>query len=173
MLRNSLAGSEVLWIEKRGGLMNVLVESLAAAMDTIGTKNAQQVRELRWGDEHQLVFSHPLSSQMAVLEWIFNPESYAVGGRSTTVMAAASTRRESSQGGTEGIVTHGASWRFVIDLADMSRSYHIVGPGQSGHVKSPWYHDQMEDWVNGEYHTTVMNANKVQGGKILTLAPSE
>ena len=50
-----------------------------------------------------------------------------------------------------------ASWRFIIDTKDMSNGYHIVGPGQSGHFRSDWYHDQIDDWVNGTYHTTTLN----------------
>ncbi len=56
-----------------------------------------------------------------------------------------------------GVVDHGASWRFVIDAGDMNAGYHIVGPGQDGHYRSEWYHDQMSDWVDGNYHETRMD----------------
>jgi penicillin amidase len=35
-----------------------------------------------------------------------------------------------------GIVNHGAFWRFVIDLSDMENGQHIVGSGEVGHFKS-------------------------------------
>ena len=47
----------------------------------------------------------------------------------------------------DGTVNHGAPWRFVADLSDLSKANHIVGPGQSGHMKSKWFHDQADDWV--------------------------
>lgn len=68
-----------------------------------------------------------------------------------------------------GIVDHGASWRFVIDTNDMSKGYHIVGPGQAGHFRSEWYHDQMDDWVEGNYHETDLVESE---GKKLKLIPA-
>src|SRR5699024_6262486 len=70
----------------------------------------------------------------------------------------------------EGLVNHGASWRFVIDMAEPTLGYHIVSPGQSGHLKSPWYSDQTEDWVNGDYHQTTVSD---YDGKVLHLLPEE
>ena len=88
------------------------------------------------------------SSMLALLA--FNRENpVPIGGSQVTVQAASY--------GDNGIVNHGASWRFVIDTKDMSNGYHIVGPGQSGHFRSNWYHDQIDDWVNGTYHTTTLN----------------
>ncbi len=52
----------------------------------------------------------------------------------------------------------------------MSNGYHIVGPGQSGHFRSDWYHDQIDDWVNGTYHMTTSNTDGIEG-KVLTLQP--
>jgi acyl-homoserine lactone acylase PvdQ len=40
--------------------------------------------------------------------------------------------------------------RILIDKdkVDLETGYHIVGPGQSGHVKSKWYQNQMQDWTD-------------------------
>ena len=67
-----------------------------------------------------------------------------------------------------GEVDHGASWRFVIDMGEPTTGYHIVGPGQEGHFRSEWYHDQMDDWVEGTYHKTKLDTDK---GKTLQLVP--
>ena len=86
----------------------------------------------------------------------FNREKpVPIGGSQVTVQAASY--------GDNGIVNHGASWRFVIDTKDMSNGYHIVGPGQSGHFRSDWYHDQIDDWVSGTYHTTTLNTEGIEG----------
>jgi penicillin amidase len=79
-----------------------------------------------------------------------------------TVRAAASNKT--------GIVDHGASWRFIADLSDLSKAYHIVGPGQSEHLRSKWYHDQVDDWVNGKYHETVINGKILNGHTLILKA---
>ena len=49
----------------------------------------------------------------------FNREKpVPIGGSQVTVQAASY--------GENGIVNHGASWRFIIDTKDMSNGYHIV-----------------------------------------------
>lgn len=70
-----------------------------------------------------------------------------MGGSRVTVGVAGWNRET-------GNVTHGGAWRYVIDMADTAKAYHVVGPGQSGHVLSPWYDDQVKDWSSGKYHVT-------------------
>lgn len=65
---------------------------------------------------------------------------------------------------------HGASWRFVADLANLNEAYHIVGPGQSGHMKSEWYHSQVDDWAEGNYHATVIDGNIQEGYELILKA---
>ena len=69
-----------------------------------------------------------------------------------------------------GNVDHGASWRFVVDVGDLSSAYHIVGPGQSGHVKSDWYQDQVLDWANGDYHQTFIKQEEIKGKTLQLIA---
>ena len=91
---------------------------------------------------------------------LLNADKVAVGGSRITVMAAGY--------GEDGSVDHGASWRFVADLSDLTKAEHIVGPGQSGHVKSKWYGDQVDDWAEGKYHTTIIDGD-IEDGKTLLL----
>src|SRR5690606_13476180 len=100
----------------------------------------------KWGDYHQLVFPHPVGGASPILERYLNPPRTPVSGSHITVQAAGFNY--------DGTADHGASWRFVADLSDLSGTWHIVGPGQSGHVKSGWFHDQVDDWVKGDYHET-------------------
>ena len=64
---------------------------------------------------------HPISKSSSMLALLaFNRENpVPIGGSQVTVQAASY--------GDNGIVNHGASWRFVIDTKDMSNGYHIVG----------------------------------------------
>ena len=156
-------GDDSIWIQEQGSLTQLVYNAYSEAVSELVTDYGDDQDEWEWGEFHQVQFKHPLSSANDLLALVFNKKSpMPVDGSAVTPMAA--------RQGADGIVNHGASWRFVIDLADVETGYHIVGPGQSGHVKSPWYADQTEDWINGVYHKTSL---KQFEGDILTLRPSK
>lgn len=146
LLRGAYAGKEGVWVKQAGGLDALVFDSFERAVEDLSADYGKNMKKWAWGDYHQLTFDHSIAGASKVLEMYLNPKNKPVGGSRTTVQAAADT--------DDGEVDHGASWRFVADLSDLSKAEHIVGPGQSGHVKSEWYHDQIDDWINGDYHTT-------------------
>ncbi|MFD2629854.1 penicillin acylase family protein [Oceanobacillus kapialis] len=161
LLRTALKGEPSIWIEESGGLKELLSTALNKTVTKLQTDYGEDLADLRWGDYHQVQFVHPLSGIHPVLAFFFNNEKpMEVGGSSVTPMAA-------SYEPETGMVDHGASWRFVIDTQDMQTGHHIVGPGQSGHFKSDWYDDQLEDWVNGTYHAT--NLATYEGDKLVLI----
>ncbi|MEN1936469.1 penicillin acylase family protein [Paenibacillus sp. 102] len=163
LIRKQMNGENSVWFSKHGGFTEVLHTSYAKVMEKLEKQYGRDVTKWKWGAYHQLSFIHPVSKSSDVLAFFFNREKpVPIGGSNITVQAASY--------GDDGIVNHGASWRFVIDTKDMSNGYHIVGPGQSGHFRSGWYHDQIEGWVNGNYHVTTLRTDGI-GGKILTLKP--
>jgi len=154
-------GNESIWLNEHGGLEKVLQDSFTATIEHLETTYGKDQAKWKWGDFHQVLFKHPLASANKMLGYFFNAKKpLPVNGSAVTALAARQTE--------EGIVNHGASWRFVIDLDDISTGHHTVSPGQSGHFRSPWYSDQAEDWVNGTFHET--NIEKVEG-KVLKLLP--
>ncbi|MFS0782128.1 penicillin acylase family protein [Bacillus sp. 1P06AnD] len=160
LLRRALEGNEGPWVKEQGGIEKLLEKSLKNTISSIKEMQGDKTSDWSWGDYHKIRFNHPLSA-VSPLNYIFNPKGgIPANGSAVTVQAAGFE--------PDGTVDHGASWRFVADLQDLSQSYQLVGPGQSGHVKSKWYQDQMEDWVNGKYHTTKLNEAK---GEQLTLNP--
>ncbi|MBD5798247.1 beta-lactam antibiotic acylase [Bacillus pseudomycoides] len=163
LIRKQMNGENSVWFSKHGGFKEVLHTSYSKVMKKLEKQYGSDVTKWKWGEYHKLSFTHPMSQSSRLLGFFFNREkAVPVGGSNITVQAASY--------GDDGIVNHGASWRFVIDTKDMSNGYHIVGPGQSGHFKSDWYHDQIEDWVNGNYHATTLRTDRIDG-KILTLKP--
>lgn len=159
LLRN---GDDSLWITKHGGLEQVLKQSLQTTIAELQDEYGKNLEKWRWGDFHQVEFRHPVGSANKYLSYIFNANKpIPTDGSAFTPLAA--------RANAEGNVNHGASWRFVIDLDDISTGYHIVAPGQSGHFKSDWYNDQAEEWVEGIYHET--NIFEVEG-KTLKLIPN-
>lgn len=149
IVRDGYAGKEGAWLTRAGGIDVVVYNSFIDALNRLETMYPEtEFADWKWGDYHQLTFDHPLAVN-PIFERFFNPANTPVGGSRTTVMAAGNP--------ASGEVDHGASWRFVADLSDLSSAYHIVGPGQSGHFKSQWYKDQVDDWAQGIYHKTSTN----------------
>ncbi|MEC0368972.1 penicillin acylase family protein [Paenibacillus chibensis] len=164
MLRKSLQGDPEPWIDDQGGLEKVAVKALQLAVDQAVSLQGKHPDKWQWGKFHQVDFPHPLGS-VKPLNLIFNAKATAMGGGRVTVGAA-------GWDAETGEVDHGAPWRTVIDLADPMRSYNVVGPGQSGHVLSRWYHDQVGDWTTGQYHTTsIVPAIYRSAGNELKLIP--
>ena len=160
LLRHAAEGNPGPWIKENGGLQAVLKKSFELAINEIKDEQGNSVSKWSWGEYHQLYFPHPLSS-VKPLNYLFNSDGrIPVGGSSVTVQAAANKN--------DGTVNHGGSWRFVIDTANMDSAYHLVGPGQSRHLKSKWYHNQLNAWANGTYHQTSLNTKK---GHTLILNP--
>ncbi|ELK46071.1 penicillin acylase family protein [Halobacillus sp. BAB-2008] len=160
LLRMVQDGEESLWMEKAGGVEEVLESSFRKTVTELTEMYGEDPSAWTWGDGHAVEFTHPLSS-IGFLERFLNPgDPEPVSGSRVTVRAAGFN--------DDGIVNHGASWRFVIDMEDPTEAYHVVGPGQSGHFRSDWYHDQMMDWVEGGYHKTSMTDYE---GETLTLTP--
>ncbi|MTH54804.1 penicillin acylase family protein [Bacillus mangrovi] len=163
LLRKALAGKRSVWIENKGGLPSVLKTSLKNTLARIKKDFGNDPEKWKWGAYHQVYFEHPLSSASPVLEWAFNRQKpLAAGGSQVTVQAAAYEEN--------GITDHGAPWRFVADLSDLSKAYHSNSPGQSGHVKSKWYDNQLKNWVDGVFHETTLN-NTLKNGDRLVLKP--
>lgn len=147
-------GDESIWVNKAGGLTALLKQSLEMTIDELTEEYGKNIENWQWGDFHQVQFKHPIAGANKWLGYIFNANKpYPTNGSAYTPLAA--------RANDEGNVNHGASWRFVIDLDDITTGYHIVAPGQSGHFKSDWYSDQAKDWVEGTYHAT--NIKEVDG----------
>lgn len=139
-------GETSVWVEEFGGFEAWVEASFVEMMAEMEEKHGEDWSEWQWGEEHLLTFDHPLAGASPLLARFLNPTPVPIGGSGITVQAAAFNE--------QGEVTHGASWRFVADLSDLSSAYHIVGPGQSGHMKSKWFHNQVDDWANGTFHET-------------------
>ncbi|WP_078551492.1 penicillin acylase family protein [Bacillus alkalicellulosilyticus] len=157
MIRREARGEKGIWVAEKGGFSEVSLVSLQRAVDRITEEQGNNASKWAWGEFHAIPFDHPLSA-IKPLHLLFNSAPTPVGGSNVTVMAA-------GWNAETGEVDHGAGWRGIFDVKDLTTTYHVVGPGQSGHVMSPWYDDQIEAWTTGEYHESSMNPKVYQNTK--------
>lgn len=160
MLRDGYANHPGVWVSAYGSIDDWVFDAFEQSVAETSEIYGKDVLKWRWGDYHQVAFAHPLSSASAIFERLLEPEKRELGGSNITVQAASFK--------ADGTVNHGAPWRFVADLEDLSTAYQIVGPSQSGHMKSKWFHSAVDDWVNGEFYESVL-IGEVEADSILTL----
>src|SRR6266487_1899591 len=53
-------------------------------------------------------------------------------------------------------VTHGPSWRMVVQLTETTEAYGVYPGGQSGNPGSKFYDNFVDSWVAGKYHSLWM-----------------
>jgi penicillin G amidase len=97
----------------------------------------------RWhyGALNRMRVQHPLSRAVPGLGRLLDPPEVEMGGGSVTPNVLGIT----PTGAVEG-----PSMRFVADLADPDNTRLVNFMGQSGHVASPHYADQLEPWIRVE-----------------------
>ena len=95
-----------------------------------------------WGLPHQAVFEHPVLSETPLAR--FSDKKVPFGGDSSTVNVG-HYDFETLQ------MSHGPSYRHVVDLADLENSLYIHAPGQSGNLLSGHYDDLLDLWRRGIY----------------------
>lgn len=148
LIRKAGKGNPGPWMMDAGGFANVSYRSFKKAVNRAVKLQGKDPNKWKWGKFHQVPFHHPLSA-VKPLNLLFDPKPHPVSGSCVTVAAACAN--------SAGEVDHGPAFRTIIDMANPSRSWNVVAPGESGHVLSPWYDDQIDDWVNGKYHVTSTN----------------
>lgn len=155
LIIKSAQGKEGPWLKEKGGLDTVAFVAFQKAVDRAVAVQGDDPDSWQWGKTHQIHFAHPLGA-IKPLHLLVNPTPRPMGGSDDTVAMAATTE--------DGEAVHGAPWRRVIDLADQGDSYNSLAPGQSGHFYSPWYEDQIDDWIRGSYHRSSLDAQNYKTG---------
>jgi penicillin amidase len=114
-----------------------------------------------WGRLHTLVQKHFLSGR-GDLGQLLDRSGVPVRGDHTTVC--------NTSPDADHAAALGASYRMVTDLADPRPGLWAVDVGSvSGHPGSPHYDDQIEDWVQGDFHYLPLDGYEKEVAATLTL----
>ena len=62
-------------------------------------------------------------------------------------------------------VSHGPSWRMIVQLSQQTEAWAIYPGGQSGNPGSKYYDNFVDNWVKGEYHPLWMMKRTETGDK--------
>lgn len=161
VLREMIQKGESAWFDdpdtrEKEGLPEVLAQSFQDSVAFLEKKLGGNVRDWQWGKLHTLTIYHPFGKKSALLGKAFNRGPYPVSGSIFTVNPTyfKISKGFTAQGG-------GASFRHIIDFADMTNSKRILPGGISGNVMSPHYDDQIELWLAGKFRPFVLARDAV------------
>ena len=132
-------------------IAKVVIESFRAMVMLLVKNYGPTFDSWRWGKMNQLFFPHILH-QYPILGSILTIGPLGVGGGNEQINLAAAYRCDN-----QFLVTSGASLRVIIDLGSPEKSFGVLPLGQSGHVLSPHYRDQLALYTSGKYKEQLLN----------------
>jgi penicillin amidase len=132
------------WIQQAGG-RNVLIEkSLIQTVEQLKIQCGTSPADWQWGKINKLVYAHAMAMQKP-LDKVFNVGPVPIGGDLHTIQQMGSPLD------TFGEKVWAPSYRQIVDLSDLSKSFVVFPPGNSGNLASPHYRDLFELYLRGEY----------------------
>lgn len=142
----------------------LVAKSLREACEELKSKLGDDPELWQWGKIHSLILNHSLG-RFKVLRPLLSIGPFPSPGDGTTVNMG--FYRHSNPYAH----TVGASLRFVIDVGGWEESGFIIPSGQSGHVFSAHYRDQITLWREDRYLKIGIRADETVSENVLTLMP--
>lgn len=127
-----------------------LVNSIADLKKTYGSHS----KNWRWGSIHTLEFVHPLG-RAKPLNYLFNQGPFEMPGALNEV-----NNQKYTALGVDYHITAGASTRRIIDFAHPEKSFGILPQGNSGHMLSPFYSNQVKLFAEGKYREQLLQVDE-------------
>ena len=121
-----------------GGERQAAIEAeLSSALDQLAQDQGADESGWRWGRDHRSEFPHSLVTAYDI----------PAGERS---------------GGAGTVAATGATYRHIVDFADLDGSIFTNAPGQSGRPGSPFYGNLTESWAAQEYFPMLFSREAVE-----------
>ncbi len=128
----------------------------AKTLEDMQKKYGSNEKDWRWGEHHTLTFVHPLG-RFRPLNWIFNLGPFPAPGGYGQVN---NYRRVGCERGHQVIA--GPSTRRVIDFASPMRSLGGTPLGVSGHLLSPFFDNQRDNYMKGAPRVQLMDWQEIE-----------
>ena len=144
-------------VESRSDILN---EALKITVEELQEQWGKQPSAWEWSRAISLEHAHPFGSRKPLDRW-FNVGPLPVEGNLGSVNKLAFSLNG------EGIykVSSGPAMRTIVDFADVDQSESINPTGQSGNIFSPYYKDQAEMFVKGQFRPQLMDIETIKKSK--------
>lgn len=148
----------------------VLLRSLTEAIADGKAQLGDDMSKWRWGDLHLITFQNATlgSSGIGIIENIFNRGPFPTSGSESV---PSKTCWNANVGYEVRCIP---ALRQIIDLSNLDNSLMVQSVGQSGHPMDKHYDDQIDLWLNFEYHPSNWSRETAEAGphELLTLQPA-
>lgn len=143
-----------------------LVKAFQLSVKDLQSIYGSEPQEWTWGRAHQLTIKHPLATNSLTASLLNLGPLEAPGGNETINQSGFIPREHPT------FVPHfGPQMRIIIDFKNVELSESITPCGQSGHRWSPFYMDQFEAYVNGDFRGQLMNWKSIHRTQERNLVP--
>lgn len=134
-------------------------EGFNNSIESLRQELGEDSRGWAWGHLHSLEFVHPMG-RLKPLNKIFNIGPVEIGGSANEI------NNQKPAGFTDGFhVKAGPSTRRIIDFAHPESALGILPTGNSGHLFSPYYRDQLPLFVAGKYREEWLDEKQIEAHK--------
>lgn len=143
---------------------SALREALSSAATLLRQRLGPDVSTWRWGRINAVRFNHALGSRLP-LDRLFNRGPVEMGGDDNTVAAALVPIHNPHRYG--GMA---ASYRQIVDLANLGNAISMHTTGQSGHASAEHYDTMIQPWRTFRYHPMSLAVGDVRrelGGSLV------
>jgi penicillin amidase len=160
-LRKMIRKGSSLWFGKKT-LEDILAVSMKQMFLELREVIGSDMTQWTWGKIHSLTFEHVLGKKK-LLAWVFNLGPFPVGGSHLTTNMRQYSYKDPYR------VICGVSERMIVDFLNTKECLHVLPTGESGHLGSPHYQDQIDLYLNGRYHTGWTDRRDVEKNREATL----
>ncbi|WP_088341053.1 penicillin acylase family protein [Robiginitalea sediminis] len=138
-------------------MAHVVNTAFKKARASIASDFGEDSDNWEWGKVHTLEHGHPIG-QVKALRSFFNVGPFPAPASREVINNLA------FQYDSTGIypVTSGPSTRRIVDFSDIENSVSILPTGQSGNPLSPYYDDQAEMYMKGEFRKMMLNPAEIK-----------
>lgn len=136
-------------------LGDYLVEVFTATVESCADDHGHDLEKWRWGSVHAYAPQHPFKDIPLLGTWLNGKKMPAPGSNETISQFGFTPTTETSTP-----ARYGAQMRIIIDFNAPDSSLSIAPFGQSGHRLSPFYSDQAERYVNGQFRPQTMSGSE-------------
>ncbi len=135
---------------------DVIRRSFKIAIKKLTERLGSNPSDWRWGRLHTVEYQHPLG-KVQPLDYLFNLGPFEAGGGYFQIDNMSTARYDDRFD-----VKLGPSTRRLIDLKNPNLSWGILPTGNVGHFNSPFYRDQVEMFLAGQYRPQWLDVKDVK-----------
>ncbi len=154
--------------DKKETKSEIVTKSFRNAVAFLEKQLGEEMEDWTWSKVFSVEYSHAMGAGGEILRRIFNVGPFETNGGRGLINNVSFRLNETGYYHSKS----GPSTRRVIDFSDVENSVAILPTGQSGNRFSPFYKDQTEKYLNGEYVKMLINPKAYRNSEnVLILLP--